>query len=262
MTITRETIISHIAASMGSEDSILALWLEGSDGTGSVDEYSDIDLVCYARAGCEDEAMARLDACLKQLGDVDLDYEQPGRPVNNRYKVYHLRQTPESLLIDATIQSESFPVSFIEEDRTVVPVVLVDKAEIVCFRSVDPEELRAQLLGTVAEAKAVFGQKSRAEKYTKRGLFLESLIYYHKYVLNPLVDVLRIVHTPLQADCFLVHATRDFPDEVTARLENLYGVRTVREIADRIALADELFRRAVVDAEAMLSGGAFLNREA
>ena len=74
-----------------------------------------------------------------------------------------------------------------------------------------------------------------------------------KNVLQPLVEVLRIIHTPFQADCFLVHATRDFPAEVVAVLETLYGVKSVKEIAERIDLADELFAKAVIEAEKILS---------
>lgn len=78
------------------------------------------------------------------------------------------------------------------------------------------------------------------------------MIYYHKYVVNPLVDVLRIIYTPFQADSFLVHASRDFPVEVVLTLEKLYGVRTVEDIVDRIELIDKLFRNAVAEAHVML----------
>ncbi|MFD0711735.1 hypothetical protein [Paenibacillus sp. GCM10027626] len=169
-------------------------------------------------------------------------------------------ETPEILLIDVTIQSESFPVSFIK-DNTAVSVILVDKAGIVKYQNIDPESLRSQLHTQLMEAKGIYNQRSRAVKYTKRGLFLESLIYYQKYVLNPLVDVLRIIYTPYQADCFLVHATRDFPDEVLLILENLYGVRTVQDIAERISVADEMFRNVFAEAEVMLTKSSFLSRE-
>lgn len=78
------------------------------------------------------------------------------------------------------------------------------------------------------------------------------MIYYHKYVVNPLVDVLRIIYTPFQADSFLVHASRDFPVEVVLILEKLCGVRTVEDIVDRIELIDKLFRNAVAEAHVML----------
>jgi len=252
MTITRERIIEGIVSSLEREEYILAIWLEGSDGTKSLDQFSDIDLVFYTKEGFINHALTRLDDCLEHLGPVDIAYEQSGRPTNNRYKVYHLQHTPESLLIDVTIQSESFPVSFINEDNTVVPVILLDKAGIVKSQNADPKSHRAQLHAQLVKAQGIYSQRSRAVKYTKRGLFLESLIYYHKNVLDPLVDVLRIIHTPYQADRFLVHATRDFPEEVVLILENLYGVKTVQDIADRIINADEMFRNSVVEAEAML----------
>ncbi|CAG7598962.1 hypothetical protein PAESOLCIP111_00272 [Paenibacillus solanacearum] len=253
MEITRHTILREIAAELEPAEFILALWLEGSDGTCSVDAYSDIDLVCYTKEGCTGKAIERLDACMRRIGTLDIEYEQTGRPDHNRYKVYHVRETPEHLLVDATIQSEPFPVSFVREDRTVVPVVLFDKASIVQYRHSDPASHASALRTQLTEALGVYSQRSRAVKYTHRGLFLEAFIYYQKYVLSPLVDVLRIVHTPFQADCFLVHASRDFPAEVTKALEYLYGVRTTKDIAERIGKADELFGRSVAEAERMLA---------
>ncbi|WP_282940169.1 aminoglycoside 6-adenylyltransferase [Paenibacillus sp. RC67] len=253
MTITRETIINEMVSNLEGEDFILAIWLEGSDGTQSLDEYSDIDLVCYTREGFVDNAISRLDDCLGRLGQLDIAYEQPGRPANNRYKVYHLLETSEHLLIDVTVQSESMPVAFIHEDQTVIPVVLVDKAGIVKYEHVEHASHGSELRRQWFRAQGIYSQRSRAVKYAQRGLFLESLIYYQKFVLQPLVDMLRIIHTPFQADCFLVHASRDFPADVVLALENLYGVKTVQDIAERIQVADDLFRRAAAEAEAKLS---------
>jgi len=251
--ITRTQIIDAIVSDLRAEDYIWAIWLEGADGTQSVDEYSDIDLVCYAQEGCVDDAIGQLDHSLSSLGQMDIVYEEPGRAANNRYKVYHLRETPDSLLVDVTFQSESFPVSFLYEDPTVVPVVLVDKAGVVNFHHMDPKSTVSQLRIQLAQAQGVYSQRSRAEKYTRRGLFLESLIYYQKYVLRPLVDVLRIIHTPYQPDFFLVHATRDFPADVASVLETLYAVQSVEDIAERIKVADRWFKQVVVQADKFLS---------
>ena len=162
-----------IVSGLGSEDYVLALWLEGADGTNRLDEYSDIDLVCYAKEGRVDDAVRRLDDALEHLGTLDIAYEQIGRPANNRYKVYHLTNTPESLLIDATFQSESFPVSFLREDRFVIPLVLLDKENIVEFEPMDETSRRSQLQSQLIQARGVYSQRIRAVKYTKRGLFLE-----------------------------------------------------------------------------------------
>lgn len=250
--IGRDRILEAIVSGLAGEDYVLALWLEGADGTNSLDEYSDIDLVCYAKEGRVNDAVRRLGDALEHLGTLNIAYEQPGRPANNRYKAYHLTDTPGSLLIDVTFQSESFPVSFLPEDRTAIPLVLFDKASIVKFEPADAASRRSQLQNQLTQAKGIFSQRSRAVKYTRRGLFLESLAYYHKYVLHPVVDVLRIVHTPLQPDCFLVHATRDFPAPVVSMLETLYAVRTVEDIAERIKQAEDLFASAVAEAERLL----------
>lgn len=252
MSASREEILSTIVAELGTEDYIHAIWLEGSDGTGQVDAFSDIDLVCYSKEGFVDRMISKLDDCLARLGTLDIAYEGPGRADNNRYKVYHLQGTPESLLVDVTFQSDSFPVGFLREDETVVPVVLLDRAGIVKYRDLDKASYRADLLTQLENAKGVYSQSSRALKYTLRGLFLESLIYYHKFVLGPLVDVYRILHTPFQADCFLVHATRDFPPDIVSVLEKLYAVKTIEDISAGLNLANKLFDKATREAEQLL----------
>ncbi|CAH1056284.1 hypothetical protein PAECIP111894_02437 [Paenibacillus pseudetheri] len=120
------------------------------------------------------------------------------------------------------------------------------------YQNVDHMTHHSQLQSQLIRAQGIYSQRNRAVKYTKRGLFLESLIYYHKYVVNPLVDVLRIIYTPFQADSFLIHASRDFPVEVVLTLEKLYGVKTIEDIVDRIELTDELFRNAVAEVDIML----------
>jgi hypothetical protein len=83
-----------------------------------------------------------------------------------------------------------------------------NKAGIVKYQDVDHATHRSQQHSQLISAQGIYSQRGRAVKYTKRGLFLESLIYYHKYVVRPLVDILRIIYTPFQADCFLVHASQ------------------------------------------------------
>ncbi len=99
------------------EDSILALWLEGADGTLHVDQHSDIDPVCYAREGSVDDTIGLLENSLATLGPLDIVYEEPGRPPRNRSRAYHVVGTPDSLLLDATFQSESFPICAAYEVR-------------------------------------------------------------------------------------------------------------------------------------------------
>lgn len=64
MMINRETILKAILSDLGSEDYILAIWLEGSDGTNTLDEYSDIDLAdeLFRNAVAEADVMLSRDS--------------------------------------------------------------------------------------------------------------------------------------------------------------------------------------------------------
>jgi len=75
----------------------------------------------------------------------------------------------------------------------------------------------------------------------RRGLYLESYAYYNRYVLEPLVDLLRLIHTPAYADWHMVHISAHIPCAEKERLEFFAQISSLSDIAKRIPLAGEWF---------------------
>ncbi|HWI64904.1 MAG TPA: hypothetical protein VNT75_24000 [Symbiobacteriaceae bacterium] len=243
----RAEIISRVTEALDREPFVHALWLEGADGTGTVDAFSDIDLVADVDDGYEDAVLTKVEAVLQRLGALDLCYEGPRYHGQLRTKFYHVAGTPESLMIDFTVQSHSRDYQFVIEDETTVPVVLFDKSQVIQWRHQDVAELRREMAEALPHLESMVRQKARATKYTQRGQFLEAMIYYHRYVMGPLVQVLRMKHTPLLHEHFLVHASRQLPGPVVARLEELYKVTCTAEMAAKIEAAAAWFWETVDD---------------
>ena len=228
MNITRQEIISILRERLVSNPKILAMWLEGADATNTVDEYSDIDICCSVEAGTIVEVLNQVQEILERVGTIDL-VEKSQAEEDCQHTIFHLRGTSDYLLIDFDIFVDRGS-TFAEADEIEKPLILFDKASII--RYVDREEcLRAQKNDErIQKLKNTIAQSSRINKYIKRGQFLEAYGYYHRWLLEPLVEILRMRYTPLHPDYYIVHISRHLPGDILVRLEELFKVNSVAEI--------------------------------
>ncbi|MBD3917548.1 hypothetical protein H8B09_02180 [Paenibacillus sp. PR3] len=237
----RERIVHLLRYTYMEQEWIYAMWLEGSDGTGSVDHLSDLDIVFDVEDGNEDRLLEMLERTLTIIGPLDYKYEGDKPDELLRYIVYHIEGTPSTLLLDITVQSHSRKYEFVIEDLGTVPTIIFDKKNVVRYCHLDHLKLEKELLSKLYHIEQTFNQQARAKKYTDRGLFLESFAYYQRYVLQPLVELIRIYHTPIGYYMHLIHISRDIPQDVLAELEPLYKVNSAEEIGLKIEQATEMF---------------------
>ena len=87
----------------------------------------------------------------------------------------------------------------------------------------------------------MFAQRARLLPRLRRGHFLEALAYYRRFVLEPLVELLRLQHAPHKADYALKHIERDLPPDLVRQLESLHRVTSCDDIAARMEDAVALF---------------------
>ena len=242
MTISRDQIIDQISTSARDNPLVYACWLEGADATDTVDEYSDVDIVLDVEDGSEETVFLDLEDALSKIGRLDYRCETaPPDDSKLRHRVYHLEGTPETLFLDIVVQSHSRDVEFIRQNAAEQPKVVFDKANAIRFRDVDEAQLVRALRGRLGHLERVFAQRSRVTKYVKRGKFLEAVGYYHRYLLGPLIEVLRIRYTPLTVDYGVVHISDHLPGALVSELEDLFKVGTVEEISEKVVRASEIF---------------------
>lgn len=252
-TVDRETIINSIRSRFAEDDRVYAFWLEGSDGTGKIDAYSDLDMVLDVEDGTEEKVLTELEAILSQLGQLDMNVGPEYITKGLLYNVFHLANTPSTLLLDVTIQSHSREFVFVRENKEEWPKVIFDKQGVVKFQSVDPNELKIKNSSRIEQLEGVFQQRIRAVKYAQREQFLEAFAYYHKFVLNPLVEMLRLQHTPLIPYYYLIHISRHLPEQELDQLEQLYKVQSTKDILSHIDKAAVWFESLAVRLKRSLS---------
>jgi hypothetical protein len=228
MKISRQDIIVALRERLEREPKILAMWLEGADAVQAVDEYSDIDVCCSVIAGAMPEVTDLAQQALENLAPVDL-VQRLTTADDTLTTVFHLAGASEYLLVDFSVYVARGS-DFIAGDEIEKPLVLFDRGPVIQYR--DPaQELRLQRSGQrLQELKDTVAQSARIKKYVRRGDFLEAYGYYQKWLLVPLIEVLRMKYTPLHPDYYIVHISRHLPAEVRIRLEELFKVNSVAEI--------------------------------
>ena len=240
--IDRSTIINKLASTLKPLPFIYALWLEGADATDTTDEYSDIDFWVDFEDEHEEAAYEAVETALSEISAIDYKHVmQHGHP-KIRQRIYHLENTSEYLMIDFCWQLHSRQeFTYIENDSVEAVKVIFDKANVIRHKPLNLSDFAKNNAARLAEAKYRRTQHMRAEKYVRRGQYLEAYAYYNRYVLEPIIDLLRIIYTPAHTDYYLVHISQHIPENEKKRLEYFAQISSLEDISERIPLAGAWF---------------------
>ncbi len=230
MPITRNDIVARLKAAFEPNPQVYAFWLEGSDSLGSVDKYSDLDIWFDVEDGYEAKIMKEVQKVLTSLAPLDLVYHYNHTDPKIIQKHLHIKGTPEFLLLDICIQSHSRKFGFIKEMTHELPFPIFDKAKVTKLYPLNQKASNKEIAARVEHLALEIAQNARVKQYILRGQFLESWVYYNKWILTPLVELLRIKYAPLTRDMGLVHISNYLPKKELKQLENLYQVRSVKDI--------------------------------
>lgn len=237
----RQKILTHLQSRLEADERVYAMWLEGSDGTGTSDEFSDLDINVDVEDGYELASLTSIKHFLEELGPLDSIsiITQPNADL--WFQVFHIQGTSPHLLIDVNIQRHSRNFLFCRQNKAETPVVLFDKAKVIKFHDVDNEALAEVMKAEIEMYQSRIAQSSRIEKYIKRGNFLEAFAYYQRYVLEPVVGMARVLHTPLNTSYNLVRISKQLPADLLRQIEYLYQTSSLKDIEDKLPIALRLF---------------------
>ncbi len=223
---------------------IYAFWLEGSDALGTADEYSDIDFWVDFEDEFEKQAYYVVENALVKLAGIDYKYVMKHDHPKIRQRIYHLAGTSKYLMIDFCWQLHSRPkyeYAYYENDSVEAAKVVFDKDNIIRYKPLDLSKLEKWNQSRLEEAKYRRTQHIRAEKYIRCGQYLEAYAYYNRYVLEPLIDLLRLIYTPAHADYYLIHISQHIPVLERDRLEYFAKIDSLDDIAEKIPQAGQRF---------------------
>ncbi|NMG06599.1 hypothetical protein [Brasilonema sp. UFV-L1] len=90
------------------------------------------------------------------------------------------------------------------------------------------------------------------KKEINRGHLAQAIVNYQSYTLRHLVELLGMIYRPYRYDFSMKYFNRDFPPEIVARVEPLFCVTDLADLAKKQQLAEEMFAETLPQVEAIL----------
>lgn len=242
-----QKILDTIIASLEPKDFVLALWQGGSAAHESTDEWSDIDIQVIVEDERVQETFDILEESLKTISEIRFKWRVPEPTWHGHSQCfYQLEAASPFLFIDFVVLRQGHPNHFLEVERHGNLVIGFDKANFLVQPPLNRSEhlLRMQERFITLRKTFDFFQLI-VKKEVNRGHLVSAIANYHTYTLQPLVEILGMVYRPERYDFKTKYFYRDFPTEIIARVEPLYCVINLADLASKQQQAEVLFTETV-----------------
>jgi hypothetical protein len=145
-------------------------------------------------------------------------------------------------MIDFVVMQRSNPNRFLEVERHGRGVIGFDKANLLVPTALNKSEHLSKMKERFTYLKMNFTlTQPLIKKEMNRGRWIESVSNYHSWTLQPLVELLNMVYRPYRYDFRVKYFSRDLPQEVVTRVEPLYCVVDLADLAKKQQLAEAFF---------------------
>jgi predicted nucleotidyltransferase len=249
--VGRADIVAALRAALEPVPGARAMWEAGSAAFGRADAWSDLDLYVLAEDDAVEAVITAADEALRALSRIAARRRLPEPTWHGHSQVFvRLADAPEHLVVDLVVLHRSVPERFLERERHGVPIVCFDRYGEITAVPLDRAAFAAataRRLESLGHEFALFQGFVRAE--VARGDALAALGAYRAYTLRPLLEAVRMRHCPERYDYGPKYSRHDLPPEVVARLEHLFFVPGIEDIADRHAEAEAWFAETVAALE-------------
>lgn len=248
----RQTVLEVMLNEIQARPEIHAAWEGGSQATGFVDEYSDIDLCVVADAPIQN-VIENVHSVLDQKFGVSHFWQTAksawGEGVAQRVIV--LKNSPEFFSVDLGVMDRAVPSAyemFLEVERHGTPRILFDKAGLLGERHADAaaifsrQRIRAEEL---SQGFPIF--KSLVLKEIRRGNSIDAIAFYQNALVRPLVEVMAMKYRPYRSDFGLRYLHRDFPAAEQKLIQELNYVRDLADLEAKVSRAEAAFDRALAE---------------
>lgn len=250
----REKILQTIIAALQPQDFVLALWQGGSAAHGYTDEWSDLDIVVIVEDNFVQQTFDIVEEGLQTISEISFKYRVPEPTWHGHSQCfYQLAEVSPFLAIDFAVMKRSSRNDFLEVERHGNAVIAFDKANLVVATNLNQEEHFSKMKQRFEHLKMMFDfWQIFVKKEINRGHLAQAIVNYQSYTLRHLVELLGMIYRPYRYDFTIKYFNRDFPPEVVARVEPLFCVMDLADLAKKQQLAEEMFAETLPRVEQVL----------
>ncbi len=245
--LTRADILVALRDALEPLPYVNAMWEGGAAAFNRVDQWSDIDLQLDVDDGRVQDAVGALEHALQRISSIDVRYEIPRPTWHGHWQAfYRLHDAGPYLLLDLTVMEHSAANRFSEPETHGTAVVHFDRAGVVRQDPHDPDLLGRRIADRLAQMRASFDLfQVLTLKELNRGNTIEALAFYNGHTLRPLVEALRILHSPARHGFHTRYIHYDIPPHDLERLQRLAFVADAHALRLAWKEAGEWFRETV-----------------
>jgi hypothetical protein len=242
--VTRGKIAETVVAALRPLDFVNAVWEGGAIAFGRLDEWSDVDICVDAQDDKVPEVFPAVESALETLAPIELRYEVPVPPAQGYSQAfYRLKGAGPFLLIDLAVFQHSAEDKLLEPEIHGRAHFHFNKNDAVRVPSLNRrkfiDELRARV-GRIEKRFDMFG--CFFDKQVSRKNYIEARELYARLLLDMLVEVLRMKHSPPRSSFKTNYISYDLPADVVKRLQTLYFVKDEEELREKFRLGEEWLR--------------------
>ncbi len=235
------TVVDELKAKLEPNPTIHAMWIAGSVAEGYADEFSDVDIWLDIDDDKDQEVLLLIEEVLRSRGEVDVNFSEGITPPFS-HAVYHIAGTNPLHLVEITLHSHSHKFGLFDRLRKIK--VIFDKDDVTNFGDFDQTSYDKIL----SERKAFLIEKIEigklsVEKEIKRQQFSDAMHNYIFWLVEPIIELVRIKYSPLKITYNLKHASRDLPAEAVEEVESLYKVASLDDLHSKISTVDSMLRK-------------------
>jgi hypothetical protein len=247
--LDRQSIIAALEGAYSTASWARAAWLGGSDATGRLDRFSDIDLVVAVDDERVEEAFAVATAALEALSPIELKWRVPSPTWHGHEQVfYRLRDADPHHMIDLVVMKRSTPPSgrFLDRERHGVPIVLFDRENFCAAVPLDRPSLEEKRRARLERLRATFPLfQPLVTRAVERGQPCDAAYWYMQLTLLPTVEALRMLYCPDRFDFGMRYLYDDLPADIYAQVAKLALPGSLEAVRNCRADAEQLFMAAL-----------------
>jgi hypothetical protein len=231
----RAHIIRTVSEALAAIPDVEAAWQEGSEAFGRTDELSDIDIIVVVDGGAVERVLDAVEQSLDRLGGIAVAYRAPPPDAGGLPECYYrLAGTPEHLVIDLAFVPPEEVEGALDPLRHGVPHILFDRTG--RMRPADDPAIAGHLAARLASLRGRVAVTSHLPaKQLARGKIVEAYDFWQRFLIAPLVEVLRARYAPRRQDFGLRYLDIDLPADVYARLLALLFVNDGMALGGAVA---------------------------
>lgn len=240
----RDDIVKAVVRALEPLDYVYAVWEGGAVAFDRVDRWSDIDICVDAEDLRVGECFPEVEKALTALRPIALKFEMK-QTMSAGYvqAFYRLEGTDECMLIDFAVFKHSWPDKLLEPEIHGRAKFHFNKGGAVKIPRLDRRKLAGDLRAALENSRMrleTFG--CFVPKEIGRKNWIEAITLYQRLALDSLVDLLRIRYKPVRFGFKTRYVHYDLPPEVVDRLQALYYVGDVQDLAVKYAEARAWFQ--------------------